>query len=88
MEEWSILFVTFQTASVEYEFISIADLRQKVTDDATYPYRFSDRENVSKLSDEAFLAQFNTENKERFAAIDENDLDRPSVLIQWSENGI
>jgi Zn-dependent peptidase ImmA (M78 family) len=87
VEERSILFVTFQMASVEYEFISIADLRQKVTDDATYLYRFSNRENVSKLSDEAFLAQFNTENKERLAAVDENDLDRPSVLIQWSENG-
>ncbi|GAA3314804.1 hypothetical protein GCM10020331_008290 [Ectobacillus funiculus] len=46
---------------------------------------FQTGKNVSKLSDEAFLAQFNTENKERFAAIDENDLDRPSVLIQWSE---
>lgn len=87
MGERSILFVTFQTASVEYEFMSIADLRQKVMDDANHPYRFSNRENVSTLSDEAFLAQFNTDNKERFAAIDENRLDRPSVLIQWSENG-
>ncbi len=70
-------------SSTKSEFVSINELKEM---DDKKPIQ-EQIPNKEKMSDQEFLKAFNQNNQEKMAAISENQLDRPHVLIQWSESG-
>ncbi len=66
----------------EEEIISVADLRERSNRDTS----FNEITNNEKLTDKEFISEFNKVNEERYIAIDQNEVTRPMMIVQWSES--
>lgn len=83
-DEKNILLVEYMSLSnTTQELVSVAELREQVDRNRA----FEPVEGGEKLSDKEFIDAFNEANQEKYAALNQNDITRPTMLIQWSENG-
>ncbi|OFD69812.1 MULTISPECIES: LPD25 domain-containing protein [Bacillus cereus group] len=83
-DEKNILLVEYMSLSnTTQELVSVAELREQVDRNRV----FEPVEGGEKLSDKEFIDAFNEANQEKYAALNQNDITRPTMLIQWSENG-
>ncbi|PEC10053.1 LPD25 domain-containing protein [Bacillus toyonensis] len=82
-EEKNILLVEFMSLSnTTQELVSVAELREQ----ADRNRAFEPVEGAEKLSDKEFIDAFNEANQEKYAALNQNEINRPTMLVQWSEN--
>ncbi|EOP67728.1 LPD25 domain-containing protein [Bacillus cereus] len=82
-DEKNILLVEYMSLSnTTQELVSVTDLREQ----ADRNRAFEPVEGAGKLSDKEFIDAFNVANQEKYAALNQNDITRPTMLIQWSEN--
>ncbi|MED1022542.1 LPD25 domain-containing protein [Bacillus mycoides] len=82
-DEKNILLVEYMSLSnTTQELVSVTDLREQ----ADRNRAFEPVEGAEKLSDKEFIDAFNVANQEKYAALNQNDITRPTMLIQWSEN--
>ncbi|PFH80327.1 hypothetical protein COJ52_31120 [Bacillus cereus] len=82
-DEKNILLVEYMSLSnTTQELVSVAELREQ----ADRNRAFEPVEGAGKLSDKEFIDAFNVANKERYAALNQDEITRPTMLIQWSEN--
>ncbi|PGP65356.1 hypothetical protein CN998_25900, partial [Bacillus cereus] len=82
-DEKNILLVEFMSLSnTTQELVSVAELREQ----ADRNRAFEPVEGAGKLSDKEFIDAFNEANQEKYAALNQDDITRPTMLIQWSEN--
>ncbi|PGX96718.1 LPD25 domain-containing protein [Bacillus thuringiensis] len=82
-DEKNILLVEFMSLSnTTQELVSVAELREQ----ADRNRAFEPVEGAEKLSDKEFLDAFNEANQEKYAALNQNEINRPTMLVQWSEN--
>ncbi|RWS38319.1 ImmA/IrrE family metallo-endopeptidase [Bacillus mycoides] len=83
-DEKNILLVEYMSLSnTTQELVSVAELREQVDRNRA----FEPVEGGEKLSDKEFIDAFNEANQEKYAALNQNDITRLTMLIQWSENG-
>lgn len=83
VDEKNILLVQFTGLSnTMQELVSVSELKERASRDTA----FRPMENAEQLHGKEFIDAFNESNKERFAALDQNEIIRPTMLIQWSEN--
>ncbi|OJD71008.1 LPD25 domain-containing protein [Bacillus sp. NH11B] len=83
-DEKNILLVEFMSLSnTSQELVSVSQLRE-LSDSRNQAFKPIER--GEQLSDKEFIDAFNVANKERYAALNQNDITRPTMLIQWSEN--
>ncbi|PFA05240.1 LPD25 domain-containing protein [Bacillus cereus] len=83
-DEKNILLVEYMSLSkTTQELVSVTELREQVDRNRV----FEPVEGGEKLSDKEFIDAFNEANQEKYAALNQNDITRPTMLIQWSENG-
>ncbi|MGK8608716.1 LPD25 domain-containing protein [Bacillus thuringiensis] len=81
--EKNILLVEYMSLSnTTQELVSVAELREQ----ADRNHAFEPIEGAEKLSDKEFIDAFNEANQEKFAAINQNEINRPTMLVQWSDN--
>ncbi|MDA2520040.1 ArdC-like ssDNA-binding domain-containing protein [Bacillus cereus] len=81
--EKNILLVEYMSLSnTTQELVSFAELREQ----ADRNHAFEPVEGAEKLSDKEFIDAFNEANQEKFAAINQNEINRPTMLVQWSDN--
>uniref|UniRef100_UPI00402AF316 LPD25 domain-containing protein n=1 Tax=Bacillus sp. DX2.2 TaxID=3073452 RepID=UPI00402AF316 len=66
----------------EQEIVSVSELREKVSRDTS----FNVVENAEELSDKEFLKSFNESNEERFIALNQDEINCPMMIVQWSES--
>ncbi|HDR5352603.1 TPA: ImmA/IrrE family metallo-endopeptidase [Bacillus thuringiensis] len=79
----NILLVEFMSLSnTTQELVSVAELREQ----ADRNREFEPIEGGEKLSDKEFIDAFNVANQEKYAALNQDEITRPTMLIQWSEN--
>ncbi|PFJ72161.1 hypothetical protein COI95_26020 [Bacillus cereus] len=79
----NILLVEYMSLSTTtQELVSITELREKVDRNRA----FEPVEGEEKLSDKEFIDAFNVANQEKYAALNQDEITRPTMLIQWSEN--
>ncbi|PEW89798.1 hypothetical protein CN446_26760, partial [Bacillus cereus] len=82
-DEKNILLVEYMSLSkTTQELVSVSQLREQ----ADRNRAFESVEGAEKLSDKEFIDAFNEANQEKYAALNQNDITRPTMLIQWSEN--
>ncbi|MFJ7765749.1 LPD25 domain-containing protein [Bacillus toyonensis] len=82
-DEKNILLVEFMSLSnTTQELVSVAELREQ----ADRNREFEPVEGAEKLSDKEFIDAFNEANQEKYAALNQNEINRPTMLVQWSEN--
>ncbi|PED94878.1 hypothetical protein CON78_29705 [Bacillus toyonensis] len=82
-DEKNILLVEFMSLSnTTQELVSVAELREQ----ADRNRAFEPVEGAEKLSDKEFIDAFNEANQEKYAALNQNEINRPTMLVQWSEN--
>ncbi|PHG11586.1 LPD25 domain-containing protein [Bacillus toyonensis] len=82
-DEKNILLVEFMSLSnTTQELVSVAELREQ----ADRNREFEPVEGGAKLSDKEFIDAFNEANQEKYAALNQNEINRPTMLVQWSEN--
>ncbi|MBE5107869.1 ImmA/IrrE family metallo-endopeptidase [Bacillus thuringiensis] len=82
-DEKNILLVEFMSLSnTTQELVSITELREQVDRDRA----FGPIEGAEKLSDKEFIDAFNEANQEKYAALNQDEINRPTMLVQWSEN--
>lgn len=82
-DEKNILLVEYMSLSTTtQELVSITELREKVDRNRA----FEPVEDEEKLSDKEFIDAFNVANQEKYAALNQDEITRPTMLIQWSEN--
>ncbi|MGH1014624.1 LPD25 domain-containing protein, partial [Bacillus toyonensis] len=82
-DEKNILLVEFMSLSnTTQELVSVAELREQ----ADRNRAFEPIEGAEKLSDKEFIDAFNEANQEKYAALNQDEITRPTMLIQWSEN--
>ncbi|PFJ97717.1 hypothetical protein COI97_19945 [Bacillus cereus] len=82
-DEKNILLVEFMSLSnTTQELVSVAELREQ----ADRNRAFEPVEGAEKFSDKEFIDAFNEANQEKYAALNQDDITRPTMLIQWSEN--
>ncbi|MEB9673674.1 MULTISPECIES: LPD25 domain-containing protein [Bacillus cereus group] len=82
-DEKNILLVEFMSLSnTKQELVSVAELREQ----ADRNRAFEPIEGAEKLSDKEFIDAFNEANQEKYAALNQNEINRPTMLVQWSEN--
>ncbi|EOP60663.1 hypothetical protein IKQ_05915 [Bacillus cereus VDM053] len=82
-DEKNILLVEYMSLSTTtQELVSITELREKVDRNRA----FEPLEGEEKLSDKEFIDAFNVANQEKYAALNQDEITRPTMLIQWSEN--
>ncbi|HDR7437095.1 TPA: ImmA/IrrE family metallo-endopeptidase [Bacillus anthracis] len=82
-DEKNILLVEYMSLSTTtQELVSITELREKVDRNRA----FEPVEGEEKLSDKEFIDAFNVANQEKYAALNQDEITRPTMLIQWSEN--
>ncbi|WP_002151034.1 LPD25 domain-containing protein [Bacillus cereus] len=80
----NILLVEYMSLSnTTQELVSVTELREQ----ADRNRAFEPVEGGEKLSDKEYIDVFNVANQEKYAALNQNDITRPTMLIQWSENG-
>lgn len=83
-DEKNILLVEYMSLSnTTQELVSVTELREQVDKN----HAFEPVKDAGKLSDKEFMDAFNEANQEKYAALNQNDITRPTMLIQWSENG-
>ncbi|EJR30603.1 LPD25 domain-containing protein [Bacillus mycoides] len=83
-DEKNILLVEYMSLSnTTQELVSVTELREQ----ADRNRAFEPVEGGGKLSDKEYIDAFNVANQEKYAALNQNDITRPTMLIQWSENG-
>ncbi|PEZ02509.1 hypothetical protein CN326_20020 [Bacillus sp. AFS018417] len=83
VDEKNILLVEFTGLSnTTQELVSVSELKERASRDTA----FRPIENAEQLHGKEFIDAFNQSNKERFSALDQNEITRPMMLIQWSEN--
>jgi hypothetical protein len=82
-ESQTLFLVQFEQLSQTSERSIPVDIFREVINQDGYPYDPMDHE---KMDDQTFIKEFNQLNQERFAAIPENEIKGPFVLVQWSEN--
>ncbi|TKH97321.1 LPD25 domain-containing protein, partial [Bacillus cereus] len=82
-DEKNILLVEFMSLSnTTQELVSVTELREQ----ADRNRAFEPVEGAEKLSDKEFIDAFNEANQEKYAALNQNEINRPTMLVQWSEN--
>ncbi|MGY1465622.1 LPD25 domain-containing protein (plasmid) [Bacillus toyonensis] len=82
-DEKNILLVEFMSLSnTKQELVSVAELREQ----ADRNRAFEPIEGAEKLSDKEFIDAFNEANQEKYAALNQDEINRPTMLVQWSEN--
>ncbi|AFU17432.1 LtrC-like protein (plasmid) [Bacillus thuringiensis MC28] len=82
-DEKNILLVEFMSLSnTTQELVSVTELREQ----ADRNRAFEPVEGAEKLSDKEFIDAFNVANQEKYAALNQDEITRPTMLIQWSEN--
>ncbi|PGW32574.1 hypothetical protein COE04_21430, partial [Bacillus cereus] len=82
-DEKNILLVEFMSLSkTTQELVSVAELREQ----ADRNRAFEPVEGAEKLSDKEFIDAFNEANQEKYAALNQDEINRPTMLVQWSEN--
>ncbi|MES5949613.1 LPD25 domain-containing protein [Bacillus cereus group sp. MG6] len=82
-DEKNILLVEFMSLSnTTQELVSVAELREQ----ADRNREFEPVVGGEKLSDKEFIDAFNVANQEKYAALNQDEITRPTMLIQWSEN--
>ncbi|PFT54729.1 hypothetical protein COK67_28635 [Bacillus cereus] len=82
-DEKNILLVEFMSLSnTTQELVSVAELREQ----ADRNRAFEPIEGAEKLSDKEFIDAFNEVNQEKYAALNQDEINRPTMLVQWSEN--
>ncbi|MGG0456537.1 LPD25 domain-containing protein [Bacillus mycoides] len=82
-DEKNILLVEYMSLSnTTQELVSVKDLREQ----ADRNRAFEPVEGAEKLSDKEFIDAFNVANQEKYAALNQDEITRPTMLIQWSEN--
>ncbi|PED20402.1 LPD25 domain-containing protein [Bacillus toyonensis] len=82
-DEKNILLVEFMSLSnTTQELVSVTELREQ----ADRNRAFEPVEGAEKLSDKEFIGAFNEANQEKYAALNQNEINRPTMLVQWSEN--
>ncbi|PEF49409.1 MULTISPECIES: LPD25 domain-containing protein [Bacillus cereus group] len=81
--EKNILLVEYMSLSnTTQAFVSVAELREQ----ADRNRAFEPVEGAEKLSDKEFIDAFNEANQEKYAALNQNEINRPTMLVQWSDN--
>ncbi|MBJ8067887.1 MULTISPECIES: LPD25 domain-containing protein [Bacillus] len=79
----NILLVEYMSLSnTTQELVSVTQLREQVDRNRA----FEPVEGGEKLSDKEFLDAFNMANQEKYAALNQDEINRPTMLVQWSEN--
>ncbi|PHD57203.1 hypothetical protein COF61_25245 [Bacillus toyonensis] len=82
-DEKNILLVEYMSLSnTTHELVSVAELREQ----ADRNRAFEPVEGAEKLSDKEFIEAFNEANQEKYAALNQNEINRPTMLVQWSDN--
>ncbi|MGF9767068.1 LPD25 domain-containing protein [Bacillus albus] len=82
-DEKNILLVEYMSLSnTTQELVSVAELREQ----ADRNRAFEPVEGAGKLSDKEFIDAFNEANQEKYAALNQNEMNRPTMLVQWSDN--
>ncbi|MEH7244266.1 LPD25 domain-containing protein [Bacillus sp. JJ269] len=82
-DEKNILLVEFMSLSnTTQELVSVAELREQADKNRA----FEPVEGVEKMSDKEFIEAFNEANQEKYAALNQNEISRPTMLVQWSDN--
>ncbi|OTY16410.1 hypothetical protein BK735_20275 [Bacillus mycoides] len=82
-DEKNILLVEYMSLSnTTQEFVSVAELREQ----ADRNRAFEPVEGAEKLSDKEFIDAFNVANQEKYAALNQDEINRPTMLVQWSDN--
>lgn len=82
-DEKNILLVEFMSLSnTTQELVSVAELREQGDRNRA----FEPIEGAEKLSDKEFIDAFNEANQEKYAALNQDEINRPTMLVQWSEN--
>ncbi|MEW9184314.1 LPD25 domain-containing protein [Bacillus mycoides] len=82
-DEKNILLVEYMSLSnTTQELVSVAELREQ----ADRNRAFEPVEGAGKLSDKEFIDAFNEANQEKYAALNQNEINRPTMLVQWSDN--
>ncbi|MDK7443502.1 LPD25 domain-containing protein [Bacillus paranthracis] len=67
--------------STEEEIVTVRELRERAGRDKSY----NDVENANTLNDRKYIEEFNNNNKVNCIALDHKEIDKPMVVIQWSE---
>ncbi|MDC2867794.1 LPD25 domain-containing protein [Bacillus sp. BP-3] len=82
-EEKNILLIEYGAlSSISNEMISVGILREKMGRENV----FNNVENAEKLTDKEFIGAFNEVNKQKFVAVNQNEITRPTMIINWSES--
>ncbi|MED4641563.1 ArdC-like ssDNA-binding domain-containing protein [Bacillus cereus] len=81
--EKNILLVEYMSLSnTTQELVSVAELREQADKNRA----FEPVEGAEKLSDKEFINAFNEANQEKYAALNQDEINRPTMLVQWSDN--
>ncbi|HHX7190454.1 TPA: LPD25 domain-containing protein [Bacillus thuringiensis] len=81
--EKNILLVEYMSLSnTKQELVSVTELREQ----ADRNRAFEPVEGAEKLSDKEFIEAFNEANQEKYAALNQDEINRPTMLVQWSDN--
>lgn len=81
--EKNILLVEYMSLSnTTQELISVAELREQTDKNRA----FEPVEGAEKLNDKEFIEAFNEANQEKYAALNQDEINRPTMLVQWSDN--
>ncbi|MDM5370326.1 ArdC-like ssDNA-binding domain-containing protein [Bacillus bombysepticus] len=81
--EKNILLVEYMSLSnTTQELVSVAELREQADKNRA----FEPVEGAGKLSDKEFIEAFNEANQEKYAALNQDEINRPTMLVQWSDN--
>ncbi|MEB9379433.1 ArdC-like ssDNA-binding domain-containing protein [Bacillus cereus] len=81
--EKNILLVEYMSLSnTTQELVSVAELREQADKNRA----FEPVEGAEKLSDKEFIEAFNEANQEKYAALNQDEINRPTMLVQWSDN--
>ncbi|MED2874526.1 ArdC-like ssDNA-binding domain-containing protein [Bacillus thuringiensis] len=82
-DEKNILLVEYMSLSnTTQELVSVTELREQ----ADRNRAFEPVEGAGKLSDKEFIEAFNEANQEKYAALNQDEINRPTMLVQWSDN--
>lgn len=82
-DEKNILLVEYMSLSnTTQELVSVNQLREQ----ADRNRAFEPVKDAEKLSDKEFIYAFNEANQEKYAALNQNEINRPTMLVQWRDN--
>lgn len=81
--EKNILLVEYMSLSnTTQELVSVNHLREQADKNRA----FEPVEGAEKLNDKEFIEAFNEANQEKYAALNQDEINRPTMLVQWSDN--